>query len=747
MAPLITLATCALNQWSLDFSGNLRRIKQSILQAKEAGATLRVGPELEIPGYGCLDHFLENEVYENSLDSLYSILTDPSLHGIIIDVGLPLLHRNCRYNARAIILDGKILYLRPKLYLANDGNFREMRFFAPWNRPRHVEQYHLPPLFQKHQGRRHVPIGDVVLSTLDTCLAAETCEELFTPNSPHINMGLNGVEIFTNSSGSHHSLRKLDQRISLIQEATRKNGGIYLYSNQLGCDGDRLYYDGCAMIFVNGDLVGQSSQFSLNEVELVVATVDLEDVRTHRFAPSRNLQAVAAPEYQRIEVDFSLSRDDPDVVQFPTPPRPPRYHLPEEEIAMGPACWLWDYLRRSKAAGYFVPLSGGIDSCATATIVYSMCRLVIAAIKEGNEQVIADVERIAAFSSSLPETPEELCNQIFCTCYMGMENQSSKETRQRAKDLAERIGSYHTDVNIDETFHATKNILTQATGFEPKFKVHGGSSTSNLALQNIQARSRMVIAYYFAQELCEVRGRPGGGSLLVLGSSNVDECLRGYLTKYDCMQSLRSAFMCSHPLAALFFFSFPPRIKCQLLTCPVGSSADLNPIGSISKVDLKRFIDWAAKNFDMPILEDFIHATPTAELEPITADYVQSDEVDMGMSYKQLSRFGHLRKVNRLGPYGMFLHLLEEWGGEGGLSPREIADKVKLFHHYYQINRHKQTVATPSYHAEDYSPDDHRFDLRPFLYPPAFESWSFEKIDRRVEALEKRTKADTESKS
>lgn len=49
------------------------------------------------------------------------------------------------------------------------------------------------------------------------------------------------MEIFTNSSGSHHSLRKLDERIALISEATRKNGGVYLYSNQLGCDGDRLY--------------------------------------------------------------------------------------------------------------------------------------------------------------------------------------------------------------------------------------------------------------------------------------------------------------------------------------------------------------------------------------------------------------------------------------------------------------------------------------------------------------------------
>lgn len=172
----------------------------------------------------------------------------------------------------------------------------------------------------------------------------------------------------------------------------------------------------------------------------------------------------------------------------------------------------------------------------------------------------------------------------------------------------------------------------------------------------------------------------------------------------------------------------------------------------------------------MPILLDFLDAIPTAELEPITADYVrnhqsqlgaeassweknpnekngrtdslqvQSDEVDMQMSYLELSRFGTLRKVDHLGPYGMFLRLLEEWGGEGKLSPREIAHKVKLFFHFYQINRHKQTVATPAYHAESYSPDDHRFDLRPFLYPPGFESWSFKKIDERVEALEQRQK-------
>ena len=96
---------------------------------------------------------------------------------------------------------------------------------------------------------------------------------------------------------------------------------------------------------------------------------------------------------------------------------------------------------------------------------------------------------------------------------MGMKTQSSLQTRRRAKELAECIGAYHTDVNIDDVFEAQKALILSATGFEPKFKVFGGSVTENLTLQNIQARSRMVTAYEFAQILPTVRG--SGGALLV----------------------------------------------------------------------------------------------------------------------------------------------------------------------------------------------------------------------------------------
>lgn len=57
---LITLASCSLNQWALDFTGNLQRTKESFRISKEKGAKYRLGPELELCGYGCNDHLLES---------------------------------------------------------------------------------------------------------------------------------------------------------------------------------------------------------------------------------------------------------------------------------------------------------------------------------------------------------------------------------------------------------------------------------------------------------------------------------------------------------------------------------------------------------------------------------------------------------------------------------------------------------------------------------------------------------------
>jgi NAD+ synthase (glutamine-hydrolysing) len=68
---------------------------------------------------------------------------------------------------------------------------------------------------------------------------------------------------------------------------------------------------------------------------------------------------------------------------------------------------------------------------------------------------------------------------------MGTGN-SSKDTRSRAKQLSEAIGSYHVDLNMDTAVSAVQTIFSTVTGLTPRFKVHGGTSAENLALQNIQ---------------------------------------------------------------------------------------------------------------------------------------------------------------------------------------------------------------------------------------------------------------------
>lgn len=86
---------------------------------------------------------------------------------------------------------------------------------------------------------------------------------------------------------------------------------------------------------LNGDIVAQGSQFSLSDVEVVTATIDIEDVRAHRARSSRSFQAAMADRYQRFRVETALSTGKgDDLVELEiTQKRAPFYHLPEEEIA------------------------------------------------------------------------------------------------------------------------------------------------------------------------------------------------------------------------------------------------------------------------------------------------------------------------------------------------------------------------------------------------------------------------------
>lgn len=343
-----------------------------------------------------------------------------------------------------------------------------------------------------------------------------------------------------------------------------------------------------------------------------------------------------------------------------------KIHDAMEEIFMAEAAYLWQYLTRTGAGGFFLPLSGGLDSATVCLFVFGMATAVLRSINEGDDNALADLRRITGIKDYVPKTPQEITSKLLHTCYMGTKN-SGTATRSRSKRLSESVGAFHSDVNIDDTVSAHEGVIRQALNFDARFAVEGGTPAENLAKQNIQARNRMVVAYELAQLSTTARKMPRAGvSLLVLSSGNVDEALRGYVTKYDA------------------------------------SSGDLAPLGSISKSDAKSFLAWVRDQWNLPIITEFLEARPSAELLPLSVgEQDDESEGEMGMTYDELSTFGILRKVEKFGPWSTYLRLLVDWQ-DRNLSPTQIATKVMRFFRFYAMNRHKSTVLTPSVHLSGY---------------------------------------------
>ncbi|KAJ7985800.1 hypothetical protein DPEC_G00344230 [Dallia pectoralis] len=134
-------------------------LQNSSLMKKTLKCIRRTLPEIA-SGYGCADHFYESDTLLHCFQVLRKLLESPVTQDIICDVGI------------------------------------------------HVEEHFLPRMIQDVTRQDTVPFGDCVLSTKDTCIGSEICAELWNSRSPHVDMGLDGVEIFTNSSASYHELRQ-----------------------------------------------------------------------------------------------------------------------------------------------------------------------------------------------------------------------------------------------------------------------------------------------------------------------------------------------------------------------------------------------------------------------------------------------------------------------------------------------------------------------------------------------------------
>ena len=161
-----------------DCTYNADQIIGVMREYAEKNVQLLCLPEFALTGYTCSDLFLQDTLLRGAEDGLAAILKASEGLNIVVLVGLPVRHNGKLYNCAAVLCNGELLGLVPKVHLPNYGEFYEKRHFIPGMRePECIEL-----------AGQETLIGTNLLFACKQLpafvLAAEVCEDLWSPIPP-----------------------------------------------------------------------------------------------------------------------------------------------------------------------------------------------------------------------------------------------------------------------------------------------------------------------------------------------------------------------------------------------------------------------------------------------------------------------------------------------------------------------------------------------------------------------------------
>ncbi len=227
-----------------DFTGNIDKIRQTYVRAKDAGVALLVFPELSVCGYPPEDLLLKKHFLEENKKAVEQLAKD--CPDITLMVGFAEYADHFCYNSLAVLQGGRITKVYRKCQLPNYGVFDEKRYFSAGSEP-------------------------VVVKINDTTVVCTICEDVwelrwlgeFLATVPEKNL-------LVNISASPFHAGKIHQKISVLQDCAKMLNCAIAYCNVVGGQ-DELVFDGRS-IFVNsaGELVAKAKAF---EEDLLIADV------------------------------------------------------------------------------------------------------------------------------------------------------------------------------------------------------------------------------------------------------------------------------------------------------------------------------------------------------------------------------------------------------------------------------------------------------------------------------------------
>ena len=339
-----------------DVEFNKEQICRKMDEAAASGAKIMVFPELCVTGYTCSDLFTQDVL----LDHAREVLTEIAVHtrdmDALVFVGAPLAVDGELYNVAAAMNHGKILGLTTKTFLPNYGEFYEMRQFREGpEKAREIE----------FDGEM-VPFGPKILFTAKQMehliVAAEICEDVWSPVPPSIEAVREGATVIVNCSASDETIGKATYRESLIEGQSARLIAGYIYSNAgEGESTTDLVFGGHNLIAENGTILAESKRF---ENGIIYSEIDVNRLMSER---RKNTTFKTAKERTLIRVPFDIEITETELTRvFPSRPFVPSENREREkrceEILTIQAMGLKKRLEHTHAKCAVVGISGGLDS-------------------------------------------------------------------------------------------------------------------------------------------------------------------------------------------------------------------------------------------------------------------------------------------------------------------------------------------------------------------------------------------------
>jgi len=494
----IRVGAAVLNQTPLDWDNNQQNILRAIETARAQGVEILCLPELCVTGYGCEDAYHSAGLQREALRVLREVVA--ATRGMIVSVGLPILHKSALFDAACLAVDGRIVGFVAKRFLAGEGLHYEPRWFKPW--PRGVRD-----TIELLDGE--YPIGDLVFDCGGVKIGFEICEDAWVAKRPGGDMSLQGVDIILNPSASHFAFGKFEVRKRFVVEGSRAFSVSYVYSNLLGNEAGRIIYDGGALIASAGRLVAVGPRFSFQPVQVTSALVDVTATRMARARTGSFQPDLTDGDENEVACDFSYPDLEPEVPRVQSESWESSPHIKEEEFLRALTLGLFDYLRKSRSWGFVVSLSGGADSSAISCLASLMVERAVQDLgKEAFRRALGYIPHL-----DVPDDPRGAVRHLLHCVYQASKN-SSQATRDAATTVAEAIGAEMSCIEIDEF---VEGYIRNVEGILGR-KLSWGAD--DLALQNIQARVRAPSVWLLANVK----------NSLLLATSNRSEAAVGYAT-------------------------------------------------------------------------------------------------------------------------------------------------------------------------------------------------------------------------